>query len=293
MKFGICVPNYGDTLDIEGLKRIALTCEELGFDSIWLTDHLLMPRNSGTPYENILEPITTMSYFAGLTKEVKLGISSLVIAMRNPVVVAKEIATIDVLSNGRVVLAIATGWNEKEFDFLGADFHRRGKIVNESIEIMQSLWEGKISYKGKFIKQYYEDAELRPRPKQERIPIWIAGNSEHAMRRAIKYGDAWHPNAYPPEDFQKLVQKYKSISETFKPIRIRIAIDIKSDKNYYISPLGERRILLTANMEENKKILEKFESMGVDYALITTNPKGISSIEDQLKAIEMFSKKFI
>src|SRR5579875_1387851 len=167
MQFGICLPNYGDTLDIEGMKKIALLAEELGYDSIWLTDHILMPRNSGTPYENILETITSMAYLSCLTRKIKIGISSLVIALRNPVIVAKELATIDLLSNGRVMLAVATGWNEKEFNFLGSNFHKRGKIVNESIELMLSLWQGKNSFEGRNLRIKFQDAVFSPNVKRE------------------------------------------------------------------------------------------------------------------------------
>jgi probable F420-dependent oxidoreductase len=293
MRFGICLPNYGDTLDIEGLKRISLLAEELGYDSIWLTDHVLMPKNSGTPYEKILEPISTMAYLASLTKKIKLGISSLVIALRNPIIVAKEIATIDLLSNGRVMLAIAAGWNEREFQFLNADFHRRGKIVNESIELMKSLWTGKSSYKGKYIKQFYEEAVFEPRINRE-IELWIAGNSEFAMKRALKYGNAWHPNVYPLDVFQKLVEKYKSLAQNnWKPIRARIGFNITVSENYYLSPQGERRILLTKDMNTNKEIVEKLESMGVDYLLLATNPNGKISIDKQEEAIKIFASKFL
>lgn len=293
MRFGICLPNYGDTLDIEGLKRISLIAEELGYDSIWLTDHILMPKNSGTPYEKILEPISTMAYLASLTKKIKLGISSLVIALRNPIIVAKEIATIDILSNGRVMLAIAAGWNEREFQFLNADFHRRGKIANESIGLMKSLWTGKPSYKGKRIKQFYEEAVFEPRINRE-IELWIAGNSEFAMKRALKYGNAWHPNVYPLDIFQKLVEKYKSLAQNnWKPIRPRIGFNITVSENYYVSPQGERRILLTKDMNTNKEIIEKLESMGVDYLLLATNPNGKISIDKQEEAIKLFASKFL
>ncbi len=292
MQFGVCLPNYGDTLDIEGLKKLALLAEELGFDSIWLTDHILMPKRSGTPYENILESITTMAYLASLTKKVKLGISSLIIALRNPIIVAKQIATIDLLSNGRAMLAIGAGWNEKEFSFLGADFHKRGKIVNESIKLMRSLWSNQPSFKGKYIKQYYEDASFSP-PLKRNIPIWIAGNSVYAMKRAIKYGDAWHPNVLVLESFRKAVENYKSLASEVKPIRPRIAFDITSSSNIYVSPLGEKRVLLSRNMDENKKTIEELESLGVDYLLITTNPRGNLSIQDQQEALNIFASKFL
>src|SRR2546428_9816430 len=95
MKLGVCVPNYGETSTPDAIQRIAVEAEQMGFDSVWCTDHLLMPRNSGTPYERIYESITTLAYLAGVTSKVRLGISSLITAMRNPVVVAKQLATID------------------------------------------------------------------------------------------------------------------------------------------------------------------------------------------------------
>ncbi|HLI45990.1 MAG TPA: LLM class flavin-dependent oxidoreductase [Geobacterales bacterium] len=292
MQFGICLPNYGDTLDIEGMKKIALLAEELGYDSIWLTDHILMPRNSGTPYENILETITSMAYLSCLTRKIKIGISSLVIALRNPVIVAKELATIDLLSNGRVMLAVATGWNEKEFNFLGSNFHKRGKIVNESIELMLSLWQGKNSFEGRNLRIKFQDAVFSPNVKRE-IEIWIAGNSEFAMKRAIKYGHAWHPNIYPLDFFKKLVDRYMSLTTKPKPIRGRIGFDISAKENTYIGSQGERRIQLSQDMNENRKIIEKLESMGVDYLVLATNPNGRILVEKQEEAIKVFASKFL
>ena len=98
MKFGVCLPNYGETGSAEGLRRVAITAEELGYDSVWTTDHILMPTNSGTPYERVLESISSLGYLAGITTKVRLGISSLIMTMRNPVVALKQLATIDNLS---------------------------------------------------------------------------------------------------------------------------------------------------------------------------------------------------
>ena len=106
MKFGVCVPNYGVTSSVESLTAVAVEAELLGYDSVWTTDHLLMPRNSGTPYERIFDSLASLAYLAPQTKKVKLGVSSLIVAMRNPVVVAKQLASIDAFSGGRVLLAI-------------------------------------------------------------------------------------------------------------------------------------------------------------------------------------------
>ena len=137
MKFGVCIPNYGESLGVETMRSVALEAESLKYDSVWTTDHILMQQNSNTPYERIFDSITTLAYLASVTSNVKLGISSLIVAMRNPVVVAKQLATIDQLSGGRLMLAIGAGWNEPEFSFLGSDFRTRGRRVDESIRLIR------------------------------------------------------------------------------------------------------------------------------------------------------------
>src|SRR5213080_3736509 len=114
MKLGVCVPNYGESSSAEVLRTVALEAENAGCDSLWTTDHVLMPRNSGTPYERVFDSITTLAYLAPITNHVRLGISSLIIAVRNPVVVAKQLATIDSLSGGRLMLAIGAAVNRSE-----------------------------------------------------------------------------------------------------------------------------------------------------------------------------------
>src|SRR5947209_16525567 len=194
MKFGICVPNYGESSSPEALRTVAMEAERAGCDSLWTTDHVLMPRNSGTPYERIFDSITTLAYLAATTDRVKLGISSLIIAMRNPVVVAKQLATIDSLSDGRLMLAIGAGWNEKEFAHLGSNFHNRGKRLDASIRLIRALWRGETSFKSRVLGLEFSDAVFEPRPVQRHLAIWIGGTSKAAMKRAATLGDAWHPN---------------------------------------------------------------------------------------------------
>ncbi len=149
MKLGVCVPNYGETSSPVALDTIAAEAESLGYDSVWCTDHILMPERSGTPYERIFDSLTSLAYLAKATKRVRLGISSLITPMRNPVIVAKQLATIDNLSNGRIMLATSVGWNETEFSHLGSNFHNRGRRLDESIRLIRSLWSGKTSFESK------------------------------------------------------------------------------------------------------------------------------------------------
>ena len=287
MKFGVCVPNYGETLSVDSLRTLALEAEKLEYDSLWTTDHILMPENSGTPYERIYDSIATLAYLAPQTSRVKLGISSLIIAMRNPLVVAKQLATIDAFSEGRVLLAIGAGWNDKEFGYLGSDFHTRGKRVNESIKLIRALWKGDTKFEGKEIN--FENAVFEPKSASDHLTIWIGGTSRAAMKRAADLGDAWHPNAAPLEKFRVMVSEFREVSPN-KEICIRIGLDTKATKSEYIGPQKDRRILLSGNMRENKELIGEFEKLGVSYAVLVPNPLGKFPIDHQLGSIRAFAK---
>lgn len=292
MKFGVCVPNYGESSSPEALRTIALEAERNGCDSVWTTDHVLMPRNSGTPYERILDSITTLAYLAGITNRVKLGISSLIITMRNPVVVAKQLATIDNLSGGRLMLAIGAGWNEREFAHLGSNFHNRGKRVDASIRLMRALWRGETSFKSRVLGLEFSDAVFEPRPVQKHLTIWIGGTSKSAMKRAAALGDAWHPNVQPLDQFSKLVADFREGSPEgrTKEICVRIGINPRSEKSEYKSPLGEKRIMLAGNTAQNKQILASLEELGVSYTVAVPSSDGTASVSNQIDAIKTLSK---
>ncbi len=145
-------------------------------------------KTAGTPYEKILDSLSTLAYLAPQTKTIKLGISSLIVAMRNPVVVAKQLASLDAFSGGgRVLLAMSAGWNEKEFSFLGSDFHSRGKRLDETIRLVRALWRGESDFESKSLPSF-RDAVFEPNPSSKDITIWIGGTSEAAMRRAAERG---------------------------------------------------------------------------------------------------------
>jgi probable F420-dependent oxidoreductase len=295
MKFGVCVPNYGVTASSEAISATAVEAEALGYDSVWTTDHVLMPRNSGTPYERIFDSLASLAYLAPQTKRVRLGISALIIPMRNPAVVAKQLASVDAFSGGRVILAIGAGWNQTEFAFVGSDFHGRGKRVNESIRLIRSLWRGDTSFKSRWLPQKFEDAVFDPKPISRELKIWIGGTSEAAMRRASDLGDAWHPNVFPLDTFKGLVAQFRGISAKAKDeeICVRIALDLRADKAEYVGPQGERRIKLTGNMAENSKIVAELESLGVSYAVLAPSPEGLTPLQDQIESISAFANKFV
>jgi len=294
MKFGVCVPNYRESSSPEALRTVALEAERAGCDSLWTTDHILMPKSSGTPYERIFDSITTLAYLTGITKRVKLGISSLIIAMRNPVVVAKQLAAIDYLSAGRLMLAIGVGWNEKEFAHLGSNFHNRGKRVDASIRLIRALWRGETSFKSRVLGLEFSDAIFEPLPIQKHLTIWIGGTSKAAMKRASALGDAWHPNVQPLDQFAKLVADFRESSPEArtKEICVRIGINPKAEHSEYKSPQGEKRIMLSGNQAQSKQILSRLEELGVSYMVAVPSPDGKASVQNQIDAIKTLSRLF-
>jgi probable F420-dependent oxidoreductase len=296
MKFGVCIPNYGDTLTVEGMRTVALTAEEHGYDSIWTTDHVLMPTQSGTPYERIFESITSLACLASLTSKVKLGVSSLIMAMRNPVVVVKQLATLDQLSGGRVMLATSAGWVEKEFSHLGSNFHDRGKRLDESIKLIRALWSDAPSgkFEGKNIPHKFDNVKFEPKPVQRNLTIWVAGNSKAAMKRAVTLGDAWHPNVYPLDKFKELVAEFRKLpGGKEKPICVRIALNTKMKESEYTGPQGDRRLVLSGNMKDNEKTIFELEKLGVSYMIVAANADGKISVPDQVDSLSALAKAFI
>lgn len=289
MKFGVCVPNYGETLSLESLLQVATEAENLGYDSLWTTDHILMPRGSGTPYEKIFDCIATLCYLAPQTRKVKLGISSLIIAMRNPAVVAKQIASLDRFSQGRIMIAIAAGWNETEFSYVGSDFHNRGRKVDESIKLMRALWKGETSFHGDTIN--FDHAVFEPAPLSKDVEIWVGGISHAAMKRAANLGDAWHPTVMPLEKFKEAVSDFRGMSK--KPIRVRIGLSLNAKESETTGPQGDKRLILTGDMKQNRNVVQSLENLGIDCCILAINSDGKVEPKDQLESLHAFASEFI
>ena len=295
MKFGVCVPNYGETASVDGLRTVALEAEKLGYSSVWTTDHILMPPQSGTPYERILETITSLAYLAAITSTVKLGISSLIVGMRNPVVAVKQLATVDQFSGGRVILATSSGWYEQEFTHLGANFRDRGKRLDETIRLFRVLWnDAQPKFDGKALPQKISKAVFEPRPIQKHLTIWVGGTSKAAMRRAASLGDAWHPNVTPLDLFRKLVSDFRKVpGAEHKEICVRIGLNAKAQKSEYAGAQGERRFMLTGNMKENKETISELEKLGVNQMIVVPSPEGKTSIPDQVESLGLLAEDTI
>jgi probable F420-dependent oxidoreductase len=191
VRFGLQLPTYGAGADPETIVQTAKRAEELGFESVWVNDHVLVP--STLPrYAEILEAIGTLVWVAAHTERIRLGTSVLILPQREPILAAKQLATLDVLSGGRAIAGIGAGYVSEEFGFLGAPFETRGPRIEEQIAVLRALWGGERSFHGNTFR--FDDALFGPLPPQGAgLPIWIGGSAPPAIRRAATLADAWHP----------------------------------------------------------------------------------------------------
>jgi probable F420-dependent oxidoreductase len=208
LPIGVTLPNYGPLANAATLVALAQRAELLGFDSIWVADHLVVPTETASiyPYDGraepgpakldglveFYEPLMTLAYLAAATTRVRLGVSVYVVPYRNPVLTAKLVATLDALSGGRVIFGAGVGWLREEFTAVGADARVRGRVTDEYLEICRRLWRDEVA---QFDGAHYQLPPVRsgPKPRQRPWPpIWIGGNSEAALTRAVAVGDGWH-----------------------------------------------------------------------------------------------------
>ncbi|MFI5322205.1 MAG: LLM class F420-dependent oxidoreductase [Thermodesulfobacteriota bacterium] len=236
MKFGIAVPNFGDYAKREEILEISALAEELRYDSLWVSDHVIIPNSHEGFGDTFLDPFIALTYIAAITKIIELGTSVIILPYRNPIVLAKMVSTLDCLSRGRVVLGVGAGWLEGEFDALGVPFKERGAVTDEYIEIIKELWTSETPhYKGK----YHEFSNLMFSPKPHRKPnppIWVGGGSKRAIERAVRHGDGWHPVGYTPSELREKADYLNSLLSDEKRdnfvISLRRNLEIDEDKEF-------------------------------------------------------------
>jgi probable F420-dependent oxidoreductase len=197
MRFGIHLPQYGHASGGTAIRRAAALAEELGFDDLWVSDHIAQPADQSYPSPHLFDPFLTLTTAAAVTAKIGLGTSVLVASQYHPVWLANATASLDALSEGRLRLAVGVGWSEAEFVALGQSFHDRGRRTDEILEILRGCWTSDpTTYHG----AHYDLVDLRVLPKPAHpIDIWIGGSSEAAYRRAARFGSGFQLIGLKPE----------------------------------------------------------------------------------------------
>ncbi|MEM1943426.1 MAG: LLM class F420-dependent oxidoreductase [Candidatus Caldarchaeum sp.] len=285
--FGVCLLNFGNYVSAQSILKTAQESEEIGFDSVWATDHLLMPPNMRHPYGRIIEALTAMSFAASATEYVKVGSSVLVLPMREPVHVAKSLASIDVVSGGRVVAGFGAGWCREEYRSLGMDFHNRGKRFDEALSLVKTLWKGgEVRFSGRYYN--VEAGVFEPAPAQrDGIPVWIGGNSDKAFRRALSHGDGWHFTGMPVEKVKTLLGN-ASLRQNFI-VSGRLTVDFSGKSPRLTrSRLGEERVIVSGDVDYVIETLSKYIDVGVSYFVLYFGDK---PVDQYVKDMEKFARE--
>ena len=191
MHFGVILPNFGADSSPARIRAFARSAEELGFHSVWATEHIVVGQEAVDPYGRVYDPLVTLGWIGGWTERIGLGTSIVLVPLHNPFHLAKEVATLQELSGGRFTLGVGMGWHRDEFEFMGVPFEGRGRRGDEAIRLMRALWRGEPSFEGSYWSYRNATAEPHPSPQPE---IWVGGSSDRAIRRARELGDAWHPS---------------------------------------------------------------------------------------------------
>jgi alkanesulfonate monooxygenase SsuD/methylene tetrahydromethanopterin reductase-like flavin-dependent oxidoreductase (luciferase family) len=205
LHLGLILPNYGETLAAERLAAAAIAAEQSGFDSGWVTDHVIAPPEHAPIYGTIAEALVSLGFLAGRTERLQLGVSALVVPQRNPLVALKQLTTLDFLSGGRIVTAVAAGWMDGEFELLGADFASRGRRLDDWLGLALSAFEQMPGPIDELQGGWLAPALVRPGGPE----LWVAGVSRATIRRATLTG-VWHPVALPPDELRSLAAELRA-----------------------------------------------------------------------------------
>lgn len=258
MKFGLRYCNTGAYVDPAKAVELAQAGEAAGFESIWTVEHTVVPGGYGSTYPYaaggklaggddavpLPDPLIWMAYVAAATRNVKLATGIMILPQHNPVVVAKQVATLDHMSGGRILLGIGVGWLKEEFEALGVPFEDRGRRTDEYMRAMRELWASeKPTFEGEFVR--FKDAYCRPQPVKGRVPIIVGGHSPAAARRAGRLGDGFFPARGAPRDlFDMARNAAREAGRDPDKLEITVSLPDKLEDIPALAAMGVKRVLV-------------------------------------------------
>ncbi len=282
MIIGLNLPNYGRLGYRDAIVAIAQTAEALGYASVWTNDHVLLPTSRPEPFGNVLESLTTLSYLAASTSRIQLGTGILVLPQRDPVLVAKQAATISHLSGGRLAMAVAVGYIKEEYCYLRADFSNRGHLADEYISAVRELFESATpAFHGPHIN--YSDVLFSPRP-SPRIPILVGGDSPAALKRAATLGDGWYGLWRSPDQVREAVAEINTLGrrEEFE-VSVRVLTRVGGPV-----PDSDSETTLQGEVDAIVQKIQRYSDAGVDRIVIELVS---SELDDFLRQLNRFANE--
>ena len=307
--FGTSLPSRGEMAGPEQLRNVAQRAEALGYDHVWVSDHIILPKkvDSFYPYaedgvatfkpdEPYYEPLSALNFIAGCTQRVRLGTHVLIIPYRNPVLTAKILSTLDVLSGGRVILGAGVGWMEEEFQAMGLDTYKeRGAVTDEYLQVYKELWTKEdASFDGKYYQ--ISDTGFEPKPVQKpHPPVWIGGHSGPAVRRAAKYGDGWMPIGLrppailEPEELAGKIARLRKLTVEAGRAEDAVALTFSTGV-VFNDAAGSSRAWMQGNPDQIASDLRQYQDLGVSNFIVNFQGGTVPELQENM---ERFSREVI
>ncbi len=287
MQIGISLPQLGPQATPENLVRCAKRAEELGYDSVWVLERLLWPLRPQEPYpatpdgglpeqyQAVLDPIETLTFVAAHTKRVRLGTSVLVLPYHTPIQLARRIATLDVLSAGRVEVGIGTGWSRDEYAAAGTPFERRGERTDEFLRVMIDLWtKDPVGFDGSFY--HIPESKVGPKPVQKpHPPIYVGGLSPKALERSVQLADGWNPVGLPSAALEPMIRQLHEMAAWAR--RGRLKVILRTFPFVLEESPGSERREFVGTVAEIRDDISRLRDIGVDGLLHSPPEIGFSN----------------
>lgn len=261
MKYGIHLPHAGPQATPALIRRHAERAEDLGLQDVWVSEHIIVPRDKFPRSPLFFDPVLSLTWAAAVTKRVKLGTSVLVLPMRHPLPLAKELATLHTFSEGRLILGAGSGWLKEEFAALGVPFEQRGRRLDEGIAMMRAVWsQDPVTFKSCYIPAVIEGLTMSPLPIGP-IPLWFGGSAEPALQRTIRIGDGWHGSGLTADEAAPIV---KRLREARPEAEFTISMRVGWDGN-------DRGVL--------RALADSYAAIGVEHLLVAPADRNVDDWE--------------
>jgi probable F420-dependent oxidoreductase len=283
MKVGLFLPHVGEHITTENILYIATEAEKEGIDSVWVLDRLLWPINPQTPYvaspdgslpmvyQNVLDPLTTLTYVAAVTERISLGTSVIDMFFQNPVVLSKRITALDILSDGRAITGLGIGWSKDEFEVSGIPYKNRGTRADEYLQVLKKIWaDDVVEFKGQFY--YIPSSKIGPKPVQKpHPPVLLGGFTPRTFSRIVNYANGWIGVAGfgPLEQLEQAINGLKESARKADKEPSKVSIYMVSYPNILESApsSNQDRMPMTGTIEEIGSDIEHIKAMGTDHII--------------------------
>jgi probable F420-dependent oxidoreductase len=295
VKLGICIPHYGRPIEVGRLLEVVQRAEERGLDSVWVTDHVIVPRDLEIIYrDHMLDPLAVLPWLTGVTQRIALGTSVVILPYRSPIPVAKLLASVDVLSGGRLIVGAAIGWMEGEFAALGIPIKERASRSDEALELFRAVWTQE--YPEIQTKRYrLAGVKASPMPLQKpRPPLLVGGSSEGAFRRVARLGDGWHASATDLEAFRRgteaVLRFWKEVGRQGMPIwTLRVPLLIEGVHRAAVDmSLLRGRYVIEGSVRQVLQILRGFQGLGCSHVALEVSYSTFPAI---LETIDILARE--